>query len=442
MADFKEKYIHGFHHFLAHHSVKTMLVSSVIILATVIWLIFLFHPLPPRTIIMACGPEGSAYEVFGKRYKALLEKQGVDLIVVPTEGCMDNLNRLNDPRSGVQAGFVMSGLSEETDTEELLSLGTIGYEPMWFFAHHTITDRGLFSLKGKRVSIGPEGSNSRVLFNQLLKRNALDIGSFKALSYLPEETEKALLSDKIDAAVIVSSLASPVVRKLVRTEGIDVANFTRADAYVALFPSLSKVTLPAGVFNLEKDDPPHDLNLLAAKTSLIVRGDMHPALQYLLMEVMSQVHSRRGLMHKAGEFPAPDSLEFPLSPEARHYYKSGKPFLQRFLPFWLAVLLEQFVVLLIPVIGLMYPLVKGLTALYGWGMQRRIFLLYGELNWLESELNKLGNKPPTPDLKERMDHLEERTNRVRVSRKYIPMLYSLKDTLYFVKDRMAQQGKK
>ncbi len=163
---------------------------------------------------------------------------------------------------------------------------------------------------------------------------------------------------RIDAAVLVNSWASPVVRDLVKTPGIDLTSFARADAYVALFPSLTKRVLPAGVANLEKDLPPHDITLLATKASLVARGDLNPALQYLLLEMIAQVHSRSGIFQKAGEFPAAETLEIPLSPEARHYYKSGQPFLQRYLPFWLAALVEQVLLLLLPVLGLTYPLVR------------------------------------------------------------------------------------
>lgn len=418
-----------------------ILISCVVLFIAIFWLCTLLHPLPPRTFTMATGPEGSAYETFGKRYKILLAKQGIELRLLPTAGAMENLAKLKDPKSGVQVGFVMSGLSEETDETDLLSLGTIGYEPMWFFSHKIMTDRGLYSLRGKRISVGPEGSDSRALMAELLKRNALDIGShFQALGLPPEQTEDALVSGKIDAAVLVSSLASPVVRQLIKNPKIDLATFSRADAYVALFPSLTKLVYPAGAGDLERDLPPRDTTLLATKTSLVVRGDLHPALQYLLLEAASQIHTRHGVFQKAGEFPASETFDFPLSPDARHYYKSGRPFLQRYLPFWLAALVEQIVVLLIPIVGLMYPLGKGLASLYGWGMQRKIFLIYGELLWLETEIDKLGGRPPTEEILTRMKHLEARANRVRVSSNYIPMLYNLKETIAYVQSRLDKLG--
>jgi hypothetical protein len=143
--------------------------------------------------------------------------------------------------------------------------------------------------------------------------------------------------------------------------------------------------------------------------------------------------------HKAGEFPAPEALEIPLSGDARHYYKSGRPFLQRYLPFWLAALAEQAVILMIPVLGLLYPLSRGLMSLYGWGMQRRIFLIYGELHWLEREIENLGARRPGPEILDRLRHLEDRTKRLRVSNNYLPMLYTLKENVAYVRSLVAKR---
>jgi hypothetical protein len=335
----------------------------------------------------------------------------------------------------------MGGLTEETDSNELVSLGTIAYEPIWLFSHKITTDRGLFSLEKKRVSVGPEGSSSRAIVDQLLKKNAMEEEPFQKLGLEPEQTEDALVKGQIDAAIMVNSFASPVIRQLAKNPKIDMANFRRADAYVARLPFLDKVTIPEGAVDIQKDLPPHETTLLATKTSLIVRGDLHPALQYLLLEAASQIHSHHGIFQKAGEFPSAETQEFPLSPDARHFYKSGKPFLQRYLPFWLAALVEQAIVLLLPILGLMYPLTKGLAGLYGWGMQRRIFLLYGELHWVDSQIDQLGRQNPPQEILDRMKRLEDRANRVRVAQNYIPMLYDLKQSITSVRARLDKKAK-
>ena len=423
-------------------TLKLFLVAGVLCLGLIVYLVSLLHPLPPRRIVLATGPEGSSYAYYGKRYKILLAKQGIEVDLKATNGGLDNLKLLRDPNSGVEAGFVEGGVATEADCGELDSLGTIGYEPVWLFSRLPLTDRALYTLKGKRVAVGPEGSDSRALVEELLKRSKLNLGLYQALPLEPEEATNQLLRGKVDAVLLMMSWGNPLVRKLVAAPGIHLANFSRADAYVALFPSLYKKVLPAGVGDLETNKPPKDTTLLATKTSLIVRSDLHPALQYLLMEAASLVHSHAGVMAQAGEFPAPEALEIDLSPDARHFYKSGRPFLQRYMPFWLAALVEELIVLIIPVVGLMYPLGKGLASLYGWGMQRKIFLIYGELYWLESQIDNLGNRAPTKEILDHMKHLEQRANRVRVASNYMPMLYNLKETLAYVRGRLDRQGKR
>ncbi len=427
---------------MSRKALTTFLAGTGIALVAVIWLVSLLHPLPPRRIVMATGPDDSSYAYYGKRYKILLAKAGIDVELKPTNGGLENLQLLRDAHSGVDLGFVEGGVASDTDSPDLLSLGTLGYEPVWLFTRKPVTDRALFALKGQRVAVGPDGSDSRALVEELLKRSKLNIGFYQASALEPQEAAHQLLQRQVDAAILMMNWGNPLIAKLLTTPGIYVANFSRAEAYVALFPSLYKKVIPAGVADLEHNKPPMDTTLLATKTSLIIRGDLHPALQYLLLEAASQIHAHAGILQKAGEFPAPEALEIELSPDARHFYKSGRPFLQRYLPFWLAALAEQLVVVLIPVLGLMYPVGKGLASLYGWGMQRRIYLIYGELSWLEAEINKLGNKPPTKEILDRMQHLEHRANRVKVSSNYMPMLYNLKETLAYVRGRLERQGRR
>ena len=430
---------------LSRKTIVALLVGGLALVLVLTGVLAGLHPLPPRSLVLACGPEGSSYASFGKRYQKLLAEQGIKLHLLTTAGGVENLALLNKKGSNVQLGFVEGGLTatanDESDDNGLESLGTITYEPIWCFTQGMSADAGLPALRGKRVVIGPEGGSTREVVKALLKRNSMDLNSFQALTYAPEAAQDALLAKKADAVILVSSYASPVVRKLAKQDGIRLASFRRADAYVAMFPTLTKRIMPAGAADLLKDRPAEDVELLATKTSLIVRGDLHPALKYMLLETLPKVHGRSGIFQRAGEFPAAETQDYTLAPEATHYYKSGRPFLQRFLPFWIAALVEELVVLLIPIIGLSYPLIKGLTWLYGWGMQRKIFTAYGELHWIELQVDKLGSGPVPPELEVRMKRLEDRVGRIRLATKYLPMHYSLKDNLASVRERINARGK-
>jgi TRAP transporter TAXI family solute receptor len=416
------------------------ILASLIIVVGIVWLIAWLHPLPPRTITMVTGPQGSAYVEYGKRYQELLARDGINLMLVSTAGAVENLARLRNPRSEVQIGFLSGGLTSPASSPELRSLGAIAYEPLWLFTRTGAAVQGLPDLQAKRLSIGPEGSATRVLTLELLKLNTKDIGSIQLLGLPPEEAAEELLQGRIDAATMLTSWDSPAVQRLIIADSLMLMSFPRAEAYIALKPYLTKVIVPAGVGDLATNRPPHDVTLLATRSSLVVREDLHPALQYLLLEAAAQVHSRAEVFQKAGEFPAAESVDLPLSPHALHYYKSGRPFLQRYLPFWLAIMGEQLLVLAIPIAGILYPLANGLSALYAWSMRRRIFMIYGELRWLESELEDRGAGQSTDRLLARLMELERRAHRVRVASPYMSMLYTLKAHIELVRRKLERSS--
>ncbi len=414
-----------------------MAIAAAAVVVAALWAAFvILRPLPPHTVTMATGPEGSAYYEVGKRYRELLAREGIELRLLPTAGALENLSLLRDPRSNVDVSFLQSGTTSEKESPGLESLGTVFYEPLWFFYQSAYRGKGIQSLRGKKISIGPEGSGSRALALELLSRNGIDRSFAQWLSLPPQEAGDKLLRGEIDAALMLTSWDSPVVRQLLANEDIELTSFPRTDAYVALYPYLNKVVVPTGVGNMAKNRPPSDVLLFAPKASLVVRQHLHPAIQYLLLAAAEKIHSGPGIFHKAGQFPAAEAIDLPLSDEAREFYKSGRPFLQRHLPIWLAVLVDRLLVLLIPVIGVIYPLIRFLPALYGYEMQRRIYRLYGELRFLERDVESRGAGQSMSDLVAQLDKLEDRANRLRVPLSYSNMLYTLRDHIALVRKRL------
>ena len=171
----------------------------------------------------------------------------------------------------------------------------------------------------------------------------------------------------------------------------------------------------------------------------MVRRDLHPAIQYLLLDAASEIHGGPGIFQKEGQFPAAESIDIPLSEPARQYFKSGQPFLQRYLPFWIAVLVGQLLILLIPVVGVLYPALRLLPALYGWSMRQRIFRLYGELKYLEAELEGRGAEQGVEDLGAQLDRLENRVNHFRVPVTFAYMLYNLRVHINLVRARIDKR---
>ena len=419
----------------------TASIAVVAFAAVVIWLAFtLLRPTPPRSVTMATDPEGSLNADLAKRYREFFARNGIELKLIPLVGAVESVARLQDPKSGVSIAIIPSGIITQQDSPHLVSLGTLFYEPLWFFVRGRDLVR-LEQLRGLRLSIGPEGSASHALSVEFFGRvGIIDQKSPTLLSYTPAETIRRLHRGELDAAVLLDAWESPLVHELLNTENLELQSIRRADAFVVLYPHLNKLVLPAGVADLAENRPPADVLLLAPKASLVVRRDLHPAIQYLLLEAAEQIHSKPGVFHKAGEFPAPEAIDLPLSIHARQFYRTGSPFLQRHLPFWLAVLAEQLLVLAIPLVGLLFPLLRFAPAIYGWAGRRRVYRLYSELKRLEDQLAAVPPAGSAKDFMDRLDQMESRVSRQAVPASIRPQLYWLRLHIDMVREEVVRKA--
>jgi TRAP transporter TAXI family solute receptor len=404
------------------------------------------QPAPPKKIVITTGAESGAYHLFANRYAAILAKNGVTLEVKSSAGSLQNLERLNNDEA--QVGFVQGGVVElpenpdEAEESPLLSLGSLFYEPVWvFYRGEKAMDR-LTDLRGKRIAVGQEGSGVRQLAQQLLKANDISPGQHLVpLAGLKAAEE--LKQGRIDAAFIIAAEKASVVQLLLRSPGIRVMSFSQAGAYQRRFPFLTKLTLPHGVADLVRDFPPTDVTLLAPTANLIIRADLHPALQTLLLQAASEVHGKAGFFQDQGEFPAYKDQMLPLSPEAARYFKSGSPFLQRYLPFWLAVLIDRLIVLLVPIIALLIPLLKVAPAIYTWRVRSKVFRCYGELKFLENELKESFDRSQSERYRSRLDELEEQAALLHVPLGFTDLVYTLREHVNLVRhtlDKLEAQS--
>ena len=411
------------------------LVGALILLAVVGSVIWLSAP-PHRIVVMTTGPAGSDYARLAVRYQTVLKRSGITLRLLPSDGGVENLRRMNNPHSRVVVGFAQAGLTSEVESPDLVSLGTMFFEPFWVFSR-VPPSLGIQGLRGKRLSMGEQGDGTHVLSLQFLALNGIPKNFANWQSMTPEQGGDALLHGDIDAATMMGSWESPLVRRLVASSELYILRFPRADAYVALYPYLNKLLLPAGVGDLSRNTPPTDVVLLAPKASLIVKRDLRPEIQYLLLEAAEQIQSGQTLFQSAGQFPAAERGDVPLSPYATHFYKSGSPFLQRYLPFWLADLTNRLLLLLIPIMVVVYPLIHTVPRLYNWSMEHRIYRLYGELKFIETELESSG---ATEDLRARLQRLDRRANHMRIPLHFAHLVYRLRSHIYLVETRVRRSS--
>ena len=415
-----------------------LLSAGVLLLAAVAWVVFVVaNALPPRRVVMTTGPEGGAYRELGERYRQVLARSGVRLELRPSLGNVENLQRLKDKKSKVSIGFVSGGLTTEADSPEIVSLGTIAYYPLWIFCRGMGQPNRLQDLKGKRVSIGPEGGGTRPLVLEMLRDNQME-NEITPLALSPGPSGEALLRGEIDCACMLTSPDAPIVRKLLADDRVSLFNFARADAYVARFPYLRRVVVPEGVGDLSKNLPSQSVTLIASTASLLIKEDLHPAIQFLLLQAADEIHSPGGMLHRSEDFPAAERVDVPLSADARTFYKSGGSYLQRHLPFWLWVFTSRLLLLLIPLIGILYPLSQAIPAIIDLVVNLRLNRIYRELRDIDARIDRDQSPEEFAEDQERLEKLDERVRQIRVPMRNARTLYTLRHHLSLVRARIGR----
>ncbi|MGD0169936.1 MAG: TAXI family TRAP transporter solute-binding subunit [Smithella sp.] len=415
--------------------------SAIIFTALVIVIaaFLFFYFAPPNTIIITSGDEGSSFQRNSEKYAKILARNGVKMKVLKSEGSLQNLERLENPSFRVDVGFVQTGVAKGQNTDKLISLGSISYEPLFIFYRGSKPLDVLSQFEGKRLAVGEDGTGTHVLALELLALNGIKKGgNTKLLEIDEKEAEKELLESKIDAAFMMSdSVSSKTLHELMHKPGIRLFDFSQADAYIRRILYLNKIVLPKGSLDFGKNIPDRDLNLISPTVELIARSNLHPALSDLLLEAAIEVHSSPGLTHKRGEFPAPLEHEYRISSDAARFYKSGKSFLYKYLPFRLATIINRILVVFVPMLLILIPGLKSIPALYQWRMRLRILRWYRALLVLEEGMIDQITPEKHKDLLDRLDQIEQTVNKMKMPASFADQFYSLRSHISIVRERLT-----
>ena len=298
----------------------------------------------------------------------------------------------------------------------------------------------LSELDGKRIAIGREGSGARVLAESLLKANGIEAsGKSQLLDLEGKAAQTALMSGQADAIFLAGDSATrETMREMLHSTDVRLFDVEQGEGYVRRFRYLTNIDLPPGSIDLGKNLPGEVLTLVAPTVELVSRSDLHPALSDILIEAAREVHGRATLLQKAGEFPAPLEHEYKISDDAARYYKSGKSFAYKHLPFWLASLVDRTVVLLVPLAVLLIPGLRLAPMLYRWRLSGRIYRRYGELMALERVAFAQATAEQRADLLRRLDEIERRVITLKLPGSFADQLYVLRQHIQFVRSQILQ----
>ncbi len=385
---------------------KNPLLTAFVVLVKIYWWVGLLllvglivaskfvAPAPPREITIATGSETGGYHRFGMQLKAALEKKGLKVNLRPSGGTIDNLKLLNDPQSNVSVAFGQGGAERfyEGDTEEIYGLGSLFYEPLWFFYRKECQLNSFSDLKRVKVAIGKAGSGTQMLSKVLLRENGIPETNWVALG--SAEAIKALQAGEVQALFLVAPVNDPMDRskphpdvyQLMANPDLALFPAKRAQAHVSRLPHLSVVTIGEGLIDLEKNYPPTTLTLVSPMATLICRHDLNGDIAVLILQTCREMQSQGGWLEKSGEFPAKMGVTFPLLPEAKQFLEKGPSFLYKVFPFWVANMVNRLWIMAIPLVTLVIPSVKLALPTYRWRIRRKIATHYRLLMTIDDRI--------------------------------------------------------
>ena len=325
-------------------------------------LLFVSSPIPPRDVYLAVGQRDSSFEHLGKKFQPYFEKEGITLHLVYTNGYSDSMKALQRPDSKVTAAFSLAGIASKGSYPGIETLGSIEYVPLWLFHQGEKLDvsSALNTLVNKKISIGPLGSGSDLLTEKLLSLSDINIRDNSNVLHLSNaEATQALIDGDIFAMFIADAENSPNLQRLLKNEHIQIFNFEYAQAISKKLPVLHPVILPKGALDLKQRRPAKDINLLATTATLLIKKDMHPAIQHIFMSSAEYIsRSLEPMFNDPDFFPAYLDHNVPLSSIAARYYDKGPPILEGKLPFWLVSYLDKIWLILVGAFAIIFPLFR------------------------------------------------------------------------------------
>jgi TRAP transporter TAXI family solute receptor len=416
----------------------TALIAATVIVASAV--VFFVRSAPPNHITISTGPDGGSFQRTAQKYAKILEENDVKVNIVTSQGSSDNLQKLRDEKSDIDVAMVQAGVANAENSKNLISLGSISQQPLLVF-YRGKPMQLLSELKGKRIGIGPEGSGANQLAKTVLGLSGIKPEAGAKLEVMEaDDAAKALQEGKLDAAFIMSESASfTVLKALMHSSEVRLYDFKQSGAYIRKLDYLNELKIPQGVIDIGMNLPSSDVMLIGPTVDLIAKKNLHPALSDLLLEAATQVHGRPGMFQQRNEFPSPIEHSVKISDDATRYYKSGKGFFYRYLPYWLASLLSRILVVFVPALVIMVPVIRMILSFFRWIVKTKIHRHYRELVSLERELQNEQDPVKRGEFQQYFDRIEDSVYKMRIKGSYADQIYGLRGHIDYVRRHFGQK---
>lgn len=393
--------------------------------------------LPPMKVVISGGSLQNSYARLAQRYAEQLDQMGVSTEIIFSDTEISAIAQLANTSGVASAGFANTLFADKT--EGLQALAVIGQEPVWIFSSLN-GPNSLQNAKGSRVAIGPEGSSTAGAARLLLTHAGVKASDVRLDALASTAAAEALLEGKVDIVFQVGSEDSPPVQLLTRSGGTQLLTIENAGALSSKERPLELLLLPQGVIELRGDIPPRDITMISLQTHLLVRPDVHPALQRALLKAATAIHEVPMFLQRHGQFPSFRGTDYALSPVAKAYSHGAPPWMETLLPYGAAQLAELLLFALLPILALTIIVLTWIPKLFDWRINAGLNNFYGELKFLENELVTVATDNPIAlkDLLERLDGIEQKVVGMNLPDEYSERWYTLRAHLATAQDSLLK----
>jgi hypothetical protein len=281
--------------------------------------------------------------------------------------------------------------------------------------------------------MGMPGSGTNALMTPLLAASGVTSANAR-LSYTPAElVQSALKGNDLDVALMVGGLRTPAIRAALSDPDLELVKLAQADEYPQRYSFLTRRTLHAGAVEFVPLVPRSDVAQVSTEAMLAAREEVHPAIVNLLLELIRDEHGDQGYFEAPAELPNVEQVDLRVSPDAIRHHRFGPNLLYRYLPFWVAAILERFIIIAVPLVLVLLPVLKVLQQILRWRVRSRICRWYDELTLLQRDVRLREGDLPTERWLSDLDRIRRGVERVATPASFAWEAYTLREHIDLVR---------
>ena len=365
----------------------------------------------PNQFTMATGDVNGNYHKLGLIYQQKLKEKGIKIKLVNSQGSIENLQLLKDEK--VDVAFMQNNLIDKSQKiDDLKGIASLYNEPIFVFYNKKINLKLLSDLKDKKVSLGTKGSGTYFISSKLIQINGLKEANLRPefLSY--SDSAKKLLSGELDAIFIMTSFENPIIKELISNKNIDLFSFDNYKSYKYHSIKLAHLTIPQGYYDIGKNIPDKEINLLNALATLSCNENLDPKLiESLLITVKElsekQMDTSLSLESKEVIFPSDKFLDLPIHSASELYFKDGPSFLTKYFSYGAALFISRLKYFLLPLIPFILLFARIIPSIYNFRLGLIMKKKYNELGIIEKDVVKINDKIGLKELNKKIHDLRE-----------------------------------